>query len=52
MKIPDKFLVGFKFWSSWGHGCKNQKHPLGWIFFEISPKVYFLQKNTKDLPVK
>ena len=34
IKCPDKFLVGFKFWSSWGPDTKIQKHPLGWIFLK------------------
>ena len=45
----NKFLVGFKFWSSWGSGCKNSKTPSRLDFFEIVLKV---EKNTKDFPVK
>ena len=26
-KCPDKFLVGLKFWTSWGSGLKNSKTP-------------------------
>ena len=33
-KCPNKFLVGLKFWSSWGPDKKNQKHPLGRIFLK------------------
>merc|ERR1712155_308054 len=39
IKNPDKFLVGFKFWSSWGSGCKNSKPPSRLDFFEIVLKV-------------
>ena len=33
-KCPDKFLVGLKFWSSWGPDKKNKKHPHGRIFLK------------------
>ena len=33
-KCPDKFLVGFEFWSSWGSRYKNSKTPSRLDFFK------------------
>ena len=44
---PQKFLVRFKFWSSWGPK-KNSKTPSRLDTFEIILKV---EKNTKDFHV-
>ena len=36
---PNKFLVGLKFWTSWGPGYKNSKSPSRMDFFKIILKV-------------
>jgi len=51
-KCPDKCPMGFKFWSSWGSEHKKSKTPSGVDFFEISLKLDFVKKNSKDFPVK
>ena len=40
---PDKFLVGFKFLSNWGSGCKNSKTPRYVVFLNIEhyTHIYF-----------
>ena len=37
--FPHKFLVGLKFWSSWGSGCKNSKTLSRQDFVKIILKV-------------
>ena len=50
---PDKYLVGFIFWSSWGVAPTIFKITLlRRHFSKMSLKVDFLEKNNKDFPLK
>ena len=42
--LQNKYLVGLKFWSSWGVPKKNQNHTTRMIFYFLTINFTFLQK--------